>query len=494
MRCRATCLTAFALALWAGLYFPLSLGWRAWPLAAGLALAAAGLAFLGLEPPGLRRSGAWLAALGAGLGLAALSLAPLASAQRLSGLPAESVRDFEGVLAEDSSPAAGGAVLYRVRLRRVGAQGLHASASGLLELRVRGGPRLYWGRRVRVTAPVRRAAAGGGARWASRAEAAELAVLGYASRLWEGRAALHRELERRLSASAPASAGLLSALLLANRAGVPAEERSLFRDSGSLHLLALSGLHASILFGAAAFLLRWLPDRRWRAAAGAALLLPYLFLAGASPSLARAVVMLGAGALGFILDRDTRTLNLLSLAAAGILLADPAAAAELSFQLSFIALLGILLLGPWLRRLLTPPLPPFLGSAVAMSLGAQAATTPVLLAAFGAAYPAGALAALALIPMVTAFLWGGLAALLLSLLPFPPLLAAPLELLHRGMLAVLGFFARFPPLEAVWRPVYWVPVAAGFAALVFVRPRATALRQAGGTRRAGLSPRAGACG
>jgi competence protein ComEC len=167
--------------------------------------------------------------------------------------------------------------------------------------------------------------------------------------------------------------------------------------------------------------------------------------------------MLSVGALGFILDRDTRTLNLLSLAAAGILLADPAAAGELSFQLSFLSLLGILLLGPQLRRLLTPPLPPFLGSAVSMSLGAQAATTPVLLAVFGAAYPAGALAALPLIPLVTVFLWGGLAALLLSLLPVPPLLAVPLEVLHRGILATLGFFSRFPPLR---RSAWWMPVAA----------------------------------
>ncbi len=474
LRCRATCLTAFALALWAGLYFAPLCSLRAWPLAvAGSTVAAAGLAFLGLAAPRLRQAGASLAAFGAGLGLAAMSLAPMAAGQRLAGLPPERIRSFEGTLVEDSSPAPGGAVRYRVRLRRVWAQGLEASGTGVVELVVRDGARLYWGRRVKAAGPVRRMMdAAGRVRFASRVSAGELEVLGYASRLLEGRAALHRELERRLAASGPSSAGLLSALLLGDRAGVPEAERALFQESGSLHVLALSGMHAAILFGVASFLLSWLPDRRWRAAIGAALLFPYLFLAGASPSLARAVIMLSAGALGFILDRDTRTLNLLSLAAAGILLADPAAAGELSFQLSFLSLLGILLLGPQLRRLLTPPLPPFLGSAVSMSLGAQAATTPVLLAVFGAAYPAGALAALPLIPLVTVFLWGGLAALLLSLLPVPPLLAVPLEVLHRGILATLGFFSRFPPLRAAWRPVYWMPVAAAFVALLFVRPRA----------------------
>jgi competence protein ComEC len=474
LRCRATCLTAFALALWAGLYFAPLCSLRAWPLTvAGSVVAAAGLAFLGLAEPRLRQAGASLAAFGAGLGLAAMSLAPMA--QSLAGLPPERIRSFEGTLLEDSSPAPGGAVRYRVRLSRVRAQGLEASGTGVVELVVRDGARLYWGRRVKAAGPVRRMMdAAGRVRFASRVSAGELEVLGYASRLLEGRAALHRELERRLAASGPSSAGLLSALLLGDRAGVPEAERALFQESGSLHVLALSGMHAAILFGVASFLLSWLPDRRWRAAIGTALLFPYLFLAGASPSLARAVIMLSAGALGFILDRDTRTLNLLSLAAAGILLADPAAAGELSFQLSFLSLLGILLLGPQLRRLLTPPLPPFLGSAVSMSLGAQAATTPVLLAVFGAAYPAGALAALPLIPLVTVFLWGGLAALLLSLLPVPPLLAVPLEVLHRGILATLGFFSRFPPLRAAWRPVYWLPVAAAFVALLFVRPRARA--------------------
>lgn len=472
MRCRATHLTAFALALWTGLCFAPLLSLRGLLLVIGGTTVAAGLALLGLQPIRLRRAGAWLSACGAGLALAALSLTPLAAGQRLAGLPAERIRGFEGTLVADSSPAPGGGVLYRVRLRRAWTQDAEASGAGLVGLVVRDGERLHWGRRVRVQSTVRRIEAEGRVRFTARVAGGQLSVLGYSSRLLEGRAALHRELERRLAASGQSSAGLLSALLLGNRAEVPAAERALFQESGSLHLLALSGLHAGILFAAASFLLFWLPDRRWRAAAGSALLFAYLLLAGSSPSLARAVLMLGAGALGFILDRDTRTLNLLSLAGSAILLADPGAASELSFQLSFLSLLGILLLAPALRRRLTPPLPRFLGSAVAMSLGAQAATTPLLLAAFGAAYPAGALAALPLIPLVTVYIWVGLAALLLSLLPVPPLLSVPLDLLHRGILGTLGFFARFPPLRAAWRPVYWIPVAAALAGLFFVKPRA----------------------
>lgn len=467
LRCRATYLTAFALALWGGLFFTPIFPSSFRPVAAaGLTMTAAGLSFLGLQAPRARRTGAWLIAAGVGLALAAASLAP--TERRLGGVPPESIRGFSGVLAEDSSPAPGGVVRYRVRVSRVWTREVSASAAGQVELTARDGPRLYWGRRVEVAGTVRALGAPGQVRFASRAE--KLTVRGYASGLLARRAALHRELERHLQASSPNSAGLLSALLLGNRAGVPEAERALFQAGGSLHLLALSGLHAGILFAAAAFLLSWLPGRRWRAAAGALLLLPYLFLAGASPSLARAVIMLAAGALGFILDRDTRTLNLLSLAAAVVLLCDPAAAADLSFQLSFLSLLGILLLGPILHRAFTPPLPRFLGAALAVSLGAQAATTPLLLAVFGAAYPAGALAALPLIPLVTAFLWVGLAALLLSLLPVPPLLAVPLDLLHRAILGCLTFFARFPELRVAWRPVYWVPVAAAFAALLFLKP------------------------
>jgi competence protein ComEC len=385
----------------------------------------------------------------------------------LGGLPLSRIAGFRGVLAEDSSPAGKGTA-YSVRLRSIWTRGggQEAAARGEVLVLLRRGERLHWGREVRVTGGLSPAREPGGARFLS--QAAGISASGYVSPLLAWRAAAHLGIEGRFEVLGRPVAALLSALLLGDRAGVPEEDLQLFRSSGSLHVLALSGLHVGILFALLSALLFFLPNRRWRMAAAAVLILPYLFLTGASPSLLRAALMLLAAALGLLLDRDAVPLNLLALAAAAILFLDPLAAFELSFQLSFLALLGILLAGPPLRRLLAPVLPPVLSAPLALSIGAQAATAPLLLARFGAFYPAGALAALPLIPLVTAFIWSGLACLALSLLPWPllPLLAVPMQALYRAIIWVLQVFSLLPPIQAFWQPWYWLLVAALFAALL----------------------------
>lgn len=436
--------------------------------AASLAACAAALSALGPAPVQARRAGPWLLACGAGLALGVLG-ARLPAGGPPSGLPLEQVREFTGLLTEDSTPVAGGGMRYRVRVRSVRGPEAEARTGGEVTVSVAGGPPLPWGRRLTVAGRLQAVREQGRERAVSRVDRRDLSPGPYVSRLLRVRAEVRAGIQRRFSALGRPVSALLGALLLGDRAGIPEEERALFQASGSLHVLALSGLHAGILFAAAAFLLSWLPDRRWRTALGAALLFPYLFLAGWSPSLARAVLMLAAAAAGYLLDRDRRPLDLLALASVLILAADPTAAGELSYQLSFLALLGIGLVGRPLARALTPPLPVWLGLPLAVSLGAQAATAPLLLARFGAAYPAGALAALPLLPLVTAFLWGGLVCLLLSATPLLPLLAVAMSLLHRLILAVLGFFARFPPVRARWVPAYWAPAAAVLAALLFLR-------------------------
>ncbi len=477
IRCRASLPVLFASAFWAALFFvprlsAIGLGFTA------LALCASSLALLAARNGPIRGAGLNLAALGLGLAVGLLRLWPYPAQPgapaggELGGLPLSRVAGFRGVLAEDSRPAGEGCA-YRLRLRSIWTRGgeQEAAARGEVQVLVRGGQRFYWGREVEVSGGLSPAREPGGAPFISHGSG--IAASGYVSPLLAWRADAHLGIQRRFEILGPPVAALLSALLLGDRAGVPEEDLQLFRSSGSLHILALSGMHVAILFALLSALLFFLPNRRWRMAIAAVLILPYLFLTGASPSLLRAALMLLAAALGLILDRDASPLNLLALAAAVILMLDPLAAFELSFQLSFLSLLGILLAGPPLRRLLAPVLPPVLAAPLALSGGAQAATAPLLLAWFGAFYPAGALAALPLIPLVTVFIWCGLACLALSLLPLPvlPLLARPMQLLYRAIVWVLQVFSLLPPLRAWWRPWYWLPVAALFAALLLAPAR-----------------------
>jgi ComEC/Rec2-related protein len=479
IRFRASVPFFFAVALWGSLFFTPRLP-ILWLGVLALTICSSSLTLLPVKAGRSWRAGLRLAALGLGLGVGLLRLWPYPRPYP-GGLPLYRVAGFRGVLVEDSSPAGDGTA-YRVRLDSVWTRGeeLKAAARGEVLVLARSGQRLYWGREVRVAGGLSSAREPGAARFVSRA--AGITASGYRCPLLARRAVVHEDIERRFAALGRPVAVLLSALLLGNRAGVPEADLELFRASGSLHVLALSGMHIGILFGLVSLALAFLPDRRWRLAVASLLVLPYLFLTGASPSLLRAVFMLLAAALGLILDRDAVPLDLLALAAAAILLLDPLAAFELSFQLSFLALLGMLLAGPPLRRLLAPVLPPVLAAPLALSIGAQAATAPLLLARFGVFYPAGALAALALIPLVTGFLWGGLACLALSLLPLRllPFLAWPMQAMQKAIVWVLQVFALLPPLRASWRPWYWLPVAALFAGFLVAVPRRWPLAGKGG--------------
>jgi len=109
------------------------------------------------------------------------------------------------------------------------------------------------------------------------------------------------------------------------------------------------------------------------------------------------------GSLLAVTDRERRPVPIVSLVALILLAIDPGAAGELSFQLSFLALLGVLAGARATARL--PPGPSrWLGGAVLCSIGAQVATAPLVLTAFGALYPGSVLLAPLLMPAVTVFL------------------------------------------------------------------------------------------
>ncbi len=161
--------------------------------------------------------------------------------------------------------------------------------------------------------------------------------------------------------------GLLRALATGDRSQLPEELPALLRATGTSHLLAISGLHLGLVAG----LLGWLGTRlarallRWRGRSHAWVVgalcmalgaLAYGQLAGWPVSAVRACwMLLGVGAaLALGRGRDPR--QLLGLAAFATVLGEPAMAATASWQLSFGALLGLVLLTPRLVRALPPDL------------------------------------------------------------------------------------------------------------------------------------------
>ncbi len=174
--------------------------------------------------------------------------------------------------------------------------------------------------------------------------------------------------------------GLAAGMLLGDKSNIPSDTLDAFRSSGMLHLLAVSGLHISILAGFLSALLRRC-SIRIRFACIAVFLAFLCALCAFASSAVRASFMvlclLGARLSGRRYDAPTA----LGLALGVILLVNPYALFSVGLQLSFLAIAGILLVSPMLRaRLRALPYP--LANSLSLFVGAQVGVQPISCAYF----------------------------------------------------------------------------------------------------------------
>jgi competence protein ComEC len=190
-------------------------------------------------------------------------------------------------------------------------------------------------------------------------------------------------------------ASLLAGILLGNEKGLPAGLLQAFRDTGTAHIIAISGFNITILAALIVRLFnRLLGPRRgaWAALAGISL---YTLMVGAEAPVVRAAIMGGLGLFARQVGRRQTGLNTLAFTAAAMCLFDPLLPWDVGFQLSFTATLGIILyatpLQDWAARLISRRLPPGAAARIAnllteyvfLTLAAQLTTLPIQAAHFG---------------------------------------------------------------------------------------------------------------
>jgi competence protein ComEC len=215
----------------------------------------------------------------------------------------------------------------------------------------------------------------------------------------------------------PTSAALLAGLLLGERSALPREIDERFRRAGVYHILAVSGFNVALLAGAVfgGLALCGVP-RRGAAGAAALVLVGFALVVGGQPSVLRATVMGLLLLAALLLDRESQLPNALALALLALLLWRPGDLWEPGFQLSFAATAGIVYLGPGLTAwLIARGAPAWLAGAMAVSLGAQAGVTPLMLAHFNQLSLIGVLANLLVVPLAAVATTFGMLALLLEL-------------------------------------------------------------------------------
>lgn len=206
-------------------------------------------------------------------------------------------------------------------------------------------------------------------------------------------------------------AGVLAAIATGDRRGVDPETWALLRDTGTAHLLAISGFHvgvvAGLVGGVFALLSRWLGaifpsgiPRAWAWWVGALAGVAYAVFAGAPISAQRAAGVGLLAALGRSLDREIDPLRLVGLVALFVCVVDPSAIATPGFQLSFGAVLGLVRFGPPLDTLakrLPGPLR-WLGGGLVATTAATLGTLPAAAWWFQAVAPGSPVANLIAIP------------------------------------------------------------------------------------------------
>ncbi|MDD6179227.1 MAG: DNA internalization-related competence protein ComEC/Rec2 [Clostridium sp.] len=146
---------------------------------------------------------------------------------------------------------------------------------------------------------------------------------------------------------------LLAAMLLGERTFLSEETQSLYKAAGTLHVIAVSGLHISLLGLGLYRLLRRIFDAQAPAAVISVLCMAaYVFLVGNPPSAVRAFIMFSMGLLAGYWKRTLDTPTALSLSAAIILMGNPFYIGQSSFLLSFLAILAIAVFQPALKECL----------------------------------------------------------------------------------------------------------------------------------------------
>ena len=180
--------------------------------------------------------------------------------------------------------------------------------------------------------------------------------------------------------------------------------REAYALSGGSHILALSGLHIGIIFGI--FLLVF--GRNVFAMTLSILTIwAFAFLVGLPPSVVRSAVMLTIYAFVSLLGRENISLNTLALAALIILIAQPMTLWDVGFQLSFMAVAGILIAYKPLFQLFNPitRLLRWAWGMICVSVSAQLLTFPLLLHYFGRFSTYFLLTNFIVVPAATAILY-----------------------------------------------------------------------------------------
>jgi competence protein ComEC len=202
------------------------------------------------------------------------------------------------------------------------------------------------------------------------------------------------------------------------------DQRKEFAGSGAMHILCVSGLHVGIIFLLADKLFFFLRKRKrnnWiRPLMILLVIWFYALVTGLAPSVMRASLMFSLVTIGGAMNRKSHTINSISASAFLLLLYNPAIIFDLGFQLSYSAVLGIVILQPHIQKLYLPrnKFVKYFWDIISVSIAAQIATGPISIMYFSQFPNYFLITNLVVIPLAGVLIYSGLAFMLLAKIPF----------------------------------------------------------------------------
>lgn len=237
-----------------------------------------------------------------------------------------------------------------------------------------------------------------------------------------------------------------SALILGQNDMLDNETRQAYSGSGVTHILSVSGLHVGVIYIIINFLLGFMKKDGWQLYSKTLLILltiwAYALLTGMSPPVMRSAAMFTFISFGNASKRYVHIINSLAVSALFLLLIDPLMISNIGFQLSYLAIVGIVFINKPIAGLFDPKnkIAKEIWGLIAVSLAAQIATAPLTLLYFHQ-FPAYFIPAnLVAIPLSFLAIYAGVAVLATS---FIPVISNFLGLITNYLLFVLNYSVGF---------------------------------------------------
>ena len=217
---------------------------------------------------------------------------------------------------------------------------------------------------------------------------------------------------------------VVAAMTLGDKSQLTNELRKTYAITGASHILALSGLHLGIIYTLLSLLLS---RRRWWIVSQVVIIVCiwlYVFLVGMTVSVVRSAVMITVYALLSLGHRDKMSVNTLAFAAIVMLLFNPLSLFDVGFQLSFLAVLAILLFYPLFEGVWPQPFLmdhrvfKWLWTMLSVSCAAQIGVAPLIVYYFGRFSCFFLLTNLLVVPAATLILYLSLVVLLIPSLAY----------------------------------------------------------------------------